>query len=327
MVKFRDYYEILGVQRNASEQEIKTAYRRLARQFHPDANKGKKSAEDKFKEIGEAYEVLKDPEKRKRYDVLGANYKAGAEFQPPPDFSGGGFNFDFGNLGGSGMGGPGMGGAGMGGAGNFSDFFEMLFGQSLGGAQGPGTFNPGSFSRTGSRQRPMPPQEADIELTIEEMAKGSTRTLQISSPNGTSKTVEVKIPAGAHPGSKIRVAGSAGRNAVNTGDIYLIVKARPHAYFTLDGNNLLCETNISPAQAVIGTEITVNTLEGEKTVKVPPGSQAGRLLRLRGKGLPGLKGAAAGDQLIRIKITIPNKPTPEEIKLYEELAKLESSSK
>ena len=317
MVKFRDYYEILGVQRKASEQEIKTAYRKLARQFHPDANKGKKSAEEKFKEIGEAYEVLKDAEKRRRYDLLGADYKAGNEFRPPPDFSGGGANFDFGNMGG-----------GFGGGSNFSDFFEMLFGQSMAGESAsahPGTFRSGPFaSGHPARHRAPIPQEADIELTIEEMSKGTTRTLQITSPSASAKTIEVKIPVGVHPGSKIRVAGGgASKNAVNTGDIYLNVKAKPHSYFTLDGSNLLCEIYITAAQAVLGSEVKVNTLEGEKTVKVPAGSQTGRTLRLRGLGLPGLKGAAAGDQLIKIKITIPTKPSPEEIKLYEQLIKIE----
>ena len=313
MVKFRDYYEILGVPRKASDQEIKTAYRKLARQFHPDANKGNKSAEEKFKEIGEAYEVLKDPEKRKRYDMLGANYKSGAEFKPPPDF--GGFGFDFGNLGGT----------TFGSSSNFSDFFEMLFGQSFpGGTPGGTTFRTGPFGGASSRQRPAPAQEADIELTIEEMTSGTTRTLQITMPNGRSKTVEVKIPAGAHPGSKIRVPGGGGKSAVSTGDIYLVVKAKPHNYFTLDGNNLLCEVNLTPAQAVLGTEVTVHTLEGQKTVKVPAGSQAGRMLRLRGRGLPGLKGTVAGDQLVKIKIVIPAKPSPEEIKLYEQLAKIEN---
>jgi curved DNA-binding protein len=317
VVKFRDYYEILGVPRKASEQEIKTAYRKLARKFHPDANKGDKSAEAKFKEIGEAYEVLKDPEKRKRYDMLGANYKAGAEFRPPPDFGAGGFNFDFGNLGGT----------SFGGGSNFSDFFEMLFGQSFPGAEHgtSTTFRTSPFG-TGQTTRHRAPaaQEAELELTIEEMAAGTTRTLQITTPTGSSKTVDVKIPAGVHPGSRIRVPGSPTKNATPTGDIYLIVKAKSHPYFTLDGYNLLCEVSISPAQAVLGTEVSVNTLEGQKTVKVPAGSQTGRTLRLRGRGLPGFKGAAAGDQLIKIKITIPTKPGPEEIKLYEQLAKLEN---
>jgi curved DNA-binding protein len=324
VVKFRDYYEILGVPRKASEQEIKTAYRKLARQFHPDANKGNKSAEAKFKEIGEAYEVLKDPEKRQRYDMLGANYKAGTEFRPPPDFSGGGFNFDFGNVGGFG-----------GSSSNFSDFFEMLFGQSFAGAGATGgaTFRTGHTSHAGHtgpfagghsvRHRTPAAQEAEIELTIEEMARGTTRTLQITSPSGPTKTIEVKIPAGVHPSSKIRVAGSTTKNAANTGDIHLIVKPKQHPYFKLDGNNLLCEVSLTPAQAVLGTEVAVNTLEGPKTVKVPAGSQTGRTLRLRGRGLPGFKGAAAGDELVKIKITIPTKPSPEEIKLYEQLAKLE----
>jgi len=315
VVKFRDYYEILGVTRSASEQEVKTAYRKLARKFHPDANKGDKSAEEKFKEIAEAYEVLKDPDKRKRYDMLGENYKSGSEFRPPPDF--GGFNFDFGNLGG-------MSGGAAGGS-SFSDFFDVLFGQQMAGqgAAAGGFGGPrarGGFSGAGRHRAPAH-HEAEIDLSLEEMAKGTTRTLQISPPNGPAKTVDVKIPAGVHPGSKVRVAG---KNAGSDGaDIYLIVKAKPHPNFTLDGSNLLSELSITPAEAVLGTEASVQTLDGEKNVKVPAGSQSGRTLRLRGLGLPGFKGATAGDQLVKLKISIPAKPTPEQLKLYEELAKLE----
>ncbi len=306
--------------RKATEQEIKSAYRKLARKFHPDANKSskeaEKAAEEKFKEISEAYEVLKDPEKRKRYDTLGQNYKAGSEFRPPPDF--GGYSFDFGNL--SGMGG------GMGGAGSFSDFFEMLFGQSFGGAGAPGAGGfggGGGFSR-GRANRAPAHHEADIDLSLEEMATGTTRTLQISSPSLAAKTVEVKIPAGVRPGSRVRVPGGLTKTDPNNGgDIYLLVKAKPHSYFLLEGSNLLCELKITPAQAVLGTQAVVTTLEGPKTVKVPPGSQTGRTLRLKGRGLPGTKSAQPGDQLVKLKIVIPEKPTEEELKLYQDLAKLE----
>jgi curved DNA-binding protein len=299
LVKFKDYYDTLGVTRTATEKEIKTAYRKLARQFHPDANKGNKASEEKFKEIAEAYEVLKDTDKRRRYDALGANYKHGADFRPPPDF--GGFSFDFGNMGGAGS--------------PFSDFFEMMFGQQF--AQG-GKVPPG-FRQPGAQPRRRADQEAEIELSIEELAKGTIRTLQISGMGVKARTLEVKIPAGVRAGSRVRVSGG------DQGDLYLRVKVKPHPYFTIDGDNLVAELNLSPAQAVLGSDAMVNTLDGQVKIRVPAGTQNGRLLRLREKGLPKLKSAQCGDQLVRVKITIPPAPTEEEKKLYEELLKLENS--
>jgi curved DNA-binding protein len=314
LVKFKDYYDTLGVDRKATEKEIKTAYRKLARQFHPDTNKGNKQAEEKFKEIAEAYEVLKDSEKRKRYDMLGANYKQGADFRPPPDF--GGFSFDFGNMG------PGS---------PFSDFFEMLFGQAgtAGGAAGGfrGAPTPGGF-RTQSAPQPQRrriDQEAEIELSVEELAKGTTRTLQISGGGAKQRTLEVKIPAGVRAGSKVRVAG--GEQGANlgqgAGDLYLKVKVKPHPLFTIDGDNLICDLSISPATAVVGGEATVTTLDGPVRIRVPSGTQSGRLLRLKERGLTKLKSQQKGDQLVRVKISIPTNLTDEERKLYEQLNKIE----
>ncbi len=307
MVKFKDYYETLGVSRSATDKEIKAAYRKLARQHHPDANKGNKASEEKFKEIGEAYEVLKDPEKRRRYDALGANYKDGADFRPPPDFGQGGFSFDFGNLGG--------------GHSSFSDFFEMLFGQNFGGSGGM-TGGP-----LGSTPRRRFDQEAEIELSIEELAKGSVRTLQISEPGAKTRTLEVKIPAGVRAGSKVRVSGEGGKSMGGPGDLYLKVKVKPHPYFTIDGDNLICEVSLTPAQAVIGGEAMVTTLDGPIRIRIPAGTQNGRLLRLRGRGLPRLKGAVKGDQLVRTKIVIPSTVTAQEKALYEQLATLEKQRK
>jgi len=306
-VKFKDYYQTLGVQRSATDKEIKAAYRKMAKQNHPDANKGNKASEEKFKEISEAYEVLKDPEKRKRYDRLGANYKAGAEFRPPPEY--GGFTFDFGNLGDLGRNSA------------FSDFFEMLFG-NVGGfatAGGAATGQPAS----GRARNKALDQEADVELTVEELAKGSTRTLQVTAPNQKTRTLEVKIPAGVRPGSKVRISGEGAKANGKGGDLYLKVKLKPHAYFTLEEDNLISNLTLSPAQAVLGVETTVNTLNGPVKIAVPAGSQHGRLLRLRGRGLPRLKGGTAGDQLVKIQIVVPVNPTDAEKKLYEQLAKIE----
>ena len=325
MVKFKDYYDTLGVPRTATDKEIKAAYRKLARQHHPDANKGHKASEEKFKELGEAYEVLKDPQKRSRYDALGANYKNGSDFRPPPEYSQGagtgGFSFDFGSMGGHSGGMGGMGG--MGGGAPFSDFFEMLFGQNFAGATSAQGGMPGG-SPLGQAQRRRVDQEAEIELTVEELARGTVRTLQITEPGSKTRTLEVKIPAGVRAGSKVRVSGEGGKSmGGGPGDLYLKVKVKPHAYFTIEGDNLICEVSVTPAQAVIGGTASVTTLDGPIGIRIPAGTQNGRLLRLRGRGLPKLKGDVKGDQLVRTKIVIPNTVSAAEKELYEQLAKLE----
>ncbi len=326
MVKYKDYYAALGVARNATEKEIKSAYRKLARQHHPDANQGDPKSEEKFKDITEAYEVLKDAEKRQRYDLLGSDWKAGADFQPPP----GGFTFDFGDM------------SGLGGGSAFSDFFEMLFGQATGrgggfrpggGGFSTGGFRPGGFGaedlESGGFGKSKLDQLADIELSIDEIVHGTKRKIQISGPGMPARTLEVTIPKGVRTGSRIRMAGEGGQDPRNgaRGDLYLKVKLKPHPYYTVDGDNLITELSITPAQAVLGTETEAQTVDGPVQIKVPAASQTGRMLRLRGKGLPRLKEDVRGDQLLRLKIVIPAEIGAEEKALYEQIAKLESDKK
>ncbi len=332
MVKFKDYYQTLGVPRTSTQKEIKTAYRNLARKFHPDANKGDKGAEEKFKEITEAYEVLKDPEKRQKYDTLGNNWKAGSDFRPPPDFGGGGggFNFDFEKFGDFSKQGP------------FSDFFDILFGQTFGQPGQPQQAGRATAAggRTGQQQQQqrsaagaaqdrssrMYDQEADIELSVEELAKGAQRTLKITPPGSEAKTIEVKIPAGVRPGSRVRIAGQGMKTPRGRGDLFLRVKVKPHTDFTIDGDNIICDLSISPALAVLGGQAAVPTLDGSVKIKIPAGTQNGRMLRLKGRGLPISKNESKGDLLIRVKIVIPSQPTEKERSLYEQLAELEKSS-
>lgn len=320
MVKFKDYYQTLGVPRTATQKEIKTAYRSLARKFHPDANKGDKASEEKFKEITEAYEVLKDPDKRKRYDTLGSNYKAGADFRPPPDFGGGGgFNFDFEKFGEFSKQGP------------FSDFFDILFGQTFGqpppqqGQRG-GPQTQQRAAQQAERSNRMYDQEADIELSVEELAKGAQRTLKITPPGADAKTIDVKIPAGVRGGSRVRIAGQGMKTPRGRGDLFLRVKVKPHPDFTIDGDNIICDLSISPALAVLGGQATVPTLDGPVKIKIPAGTQNGRMLRLKQRGLPTSKSANKGDLLIRVKIVIPSQPTDKERALYEQLAELEKQT-
>lgn len=310
-VKFQDYYQTLGVKRDASQQEIQRAYRKLARQYHPDMNKAD-DASDKFKQIGEAYEVLKDPEKRKKYDTLGENWKAGQDFRPPP-----GWEQMF--RGGGGRGTSGSGGFEFHSGGQFSDFFEAIFGQMAGapgsGAPGSGGGRSASFDdlfgsphQRQHTQQPAPMQEAPITITLDEAFHGATRRLDLQGPAGR-KTVEIKIPKGTTQGAKIRLAGEG---------LILKVKVAPHPRFTTVGRDLNTDVKLAPWQAALGDRVDVKTLDGTVSLNVPPGSSSGQKLRLKGKGLPNLKGPA-GDLFVRLMIELPKRLTDRERELYEQL--------
>ena len=325
-VKFKDYYEVLGVPRTATENDIRKEYRKLARKHHPDVNPGDKSAEERFKEINEAYEVLSDAEKRKRYDQLGANWKAGADFTPPPgggngrvDFSGG-----FGDIFG-----------GNGGASGFSDFFESMFGRGRSARGGAG------FRTSGQDI------EAEIPLTLEEAHRGGTRniSLEVTEPcpecKGTGrkdgkvcptchgagiisrpKSFEVTIPPGVREGSVIRLAGQGepGANGASPGDLYLRVRIKPHRLFEVAGeDDVQIELPVAPWEAALGAKVSVPTLDGAVEMTIPPGTQGGARLRLRNQGL-NKRGGGRGDQYVKIRIVIPPRLTAKEKELFEKLA-------
>ena len=311
-VKFQDYYEILGVKRNASEDEIKRAYRKLARKYHPDVNKDK-GAEEKFKQINEAHEVLKDPEKRKLYDQLGPEWQAGQEFKPPPGWEN--VHFEFGT-------GPGAEAFDFGGG--FSDFFEMLFGGRMGGGDR-------ASARQGSWVMRGQDHEAKIEIDLESAYHGTTRTLTLQGHEidaqgqvrPTVKNIQVKIPAGVTDGTRIRLAGKGGEGMGDgpPGDLYLRMHIEPHPRFTIDGHNLQVEIPLAPWEAALGATVQVETMDGTVKLKVPPASQSGQKLRLRGKGLP-RKGGERGDLIAQLKIVVPKNLTTREKELFAEMAKV-----
>ena len=285
-VAFRDYYETLGVPRGATSEEIRSAYRKLARRYHPDINKDE-DAEERFKEVGEAYEVLSDPEKRERYDRLGANWRQGDDVSGAPGFDGfegarpDGVRFEFGD-------------------GAFSDFFESLFGSA----------------RTGDIRMRGADQEAVVDLSLEEAAAGGP--LRVSLADGRSFTVNV--PAGVRDGQRIRVAGRGGEGigGGSTGDLFLRVHLRPHRVFRIDGRDLHVDVPVTPWDAALGTTLQVPTLTGSAKVRLPAGSSSGRRLRLRGKGMPGRR-SRHGDLYARVQIMVPDRLDERERKLFEEL--------
>jgi DnaJ-class molecular chaperone len=342
-MEFKDYYKILGVSKAATEQEIKTAYRKLARQYHPDLNPGDKKAEDKFKTINEAHDVLGDPEKRKKYDELGANWEQITKDQEyARQYTRPGFEWrtaeDF----------------------NLNDFFESFFGERA------GPFSGGSH--TGAARGPISGHdvESTIELSLEELAHGGKRQLRLSSPQPCpqchgegyvavssskagqrraattmqlcptcrgqgevteTRSIEVTIPKGLTDGSRLRLAGQGGKGRAGgrNGDLYLHIKTRPHQIFRLENYDLHAELPLLDYEAALGTKVPVPTLKGSVDLTIPPETQSGQLLRLKGKGLPKRAGEEAGDLYFHTILHVPTKLTQRERDLYAELQKLRSA--
>jgi curved DNA-binding protein len=315
--QFRDYYETLGVSKSASADEIKSTFRKLARKHHPDLAKDKKAAEEKFKEINEAYEVLSDPEKRKKYDEYGSNWQhAGNGFggASAGAAAGGGF----GGFGGGGS--PFGGGAGgdfhFGGTG-YSDFFEQFFGTRRGRGYGGGV----DFEETPQRGRDV---EADILVTLDEVLNGATRQISFRKGNAPDvQTYTVKIPKGVREGQRIRLAGQGGSGGVRggAGDLYLQVKLQQHPDYSFEGADIHYEAEIPAWQAVLGGELTIPTPDGRAKLKIPAGTQNGRKFRIPGRGLPE-KGGTRGDFYAVVEIAIPESVTPEQKELWEKLSAL-----
>ncbi|HSP42154.1 MAG TPA: J domain-containing protein [Luteolibacter sp.] len=302
-VEFKDYYAILGVPRDAGAEEIKKAFRKLARKHHPDVAEDKQSAEGKFKEINEAYEVLGDPAKRAKYDRLGADWRQKGGF-PPPEQGGGYQEFNFGGTG-------------------FSDFFEQYFG-GAGRFGFPGGFQRGAHPGHGSMRGS--DIEGDILVTLEEAMHGAVRpvSLQITDPRtgrSRSHTFQVRIPPGVTNGKRIRVPGQGepGSGGGVAGDLYLRVRHAAHPDFRSEGSDVFLELEIAPWEAVLGADISVPTLDGPVKLRIPPGSAAGHQLRVRGRGLPKGKSGERGDFHVILSIRTPERIGESERQLWEKL--------
>ena len=305
---FKDYYAILGVSKSANQDEIKKAFRKLARKYHPDVNQGNKDAEARFKQVNEAYEVLSDPDKRQKYDQFGQYWKqAGQGFGSGSGFDAGGFDFSQ--------------------YGSFDDFINELLGRFGGGTRsrnesysyrttgtsGFGGFNDFGFQNAASSVNR--DSEAIITLTFHEAFHGVQKRFSLG-----NETIDVRIPSGSKPGSRLRLRGKGPINPATKqrGDLYLKVELQPHSFFQLDGDNLVCEVQITPDEAVLGATIDVPTPDGMVNVKLPAGVRAGQSLRLRGKGWRQLQGER-GDQLVKIAIATPREITPIEREYYEKI--------
>jgi curved DNA-binding protein len=295
----QDYYSVLGLRRDASDKEIKQAYRRLARQYHPDVNPGDAAAEQKFKDISEAYSVLSNPDSRKKYDHFG--HQAFATGFDSAFGSGGGFAGGY--------------------TGNLKDFF---------GGRAPFEGLGSIFEELwgGGRQRTQQTQvagqdlEHPIEVSFEEAMRGTTVQVQVPRRNGSMERLQVKIPPGVDTGSKVRVAGKGepGRYSGPPGDLYIVIRVRPHGYFTRQGNDILCEVPVTLSEALLGAKIEVPTIDGKATMSLPAGTQNGRRFRLRGKGVPPLQGGGRGDHYVTVQVVLPEKLDARSHELLEEFA-------
>jgi len=305
-MRYKDYYGVMGVARDASQDEIKRSYRKLARKYHPDVSK-EPDAEARFKEVGEAYEVLKDPEKRAAYDQLGANWKAGQDFRPPPDWNEG-FEFHGGGFTGAG-------------AEQFSDFFDSLFGR---GAPGAG------FAGGGRRTMHARGEDtyARILVDLEDAYSGKSRTVTLEhtevGPDGRpavkTRTLNVRIPKGVRQGQHIRLAGqgSPGIGKGEAGDLYLEVEFRPHRYYRVDGKDVFIDLPVAPWEAALGATVKVPTPSGQVDLKIPPGSSSGRKLRLKDRGIPA---QPPGDLYVVINVALPKADSDAHKAAYTEFAK------
>ncbi len=288
----KDYYQVLGVSRGASEQEIKQAYRKLARKYHPDINPGDKAAEARFKEINEAYEVLSDPEKRAKFDRFGSDWRRYEQAGP---------GFDYG------------------GATDFADIFETLFG-GRGGRTGGAGFN----VRIDGQDIEQP-----VEITLEEAFSGTQRTLQFSNPNGTPRTITVKIPPGVDTGNRVRVPGEGapGLNGGARGDLYLIVRVLPHPVFERKGEDLYVKVETSLYTLLLGGHASVPTLSGKTlNLNIPEQTQNGRTFRLSGQGMPVMRSERRGDLYVTVNAQLPTKLSARERELFEELRRIKEQA-